>query len=189
MRVLIAEDNGLTLVGLEMMLEKMGHEVVATASDGEEAYRKLLSEEPELALLDINMPKMSGIEVLKALGQQIDIPCIFLTAYSDESFVKEAACLGVAGYVLKPVTEDQLRVQIEISVSQKNRLQKANESAAYYKKTLEERKLIERAKGILMERMGLSESEAMKRLQKKSRDENKRLVVIAENIIRANEAF
>lgn len=189
MRVLIAEDNSLTLVGLTMMLEKLGHDVVATASDGEEACQKLLSQKIDLALLDINMPKKSGIEVLQTVGKQISIPCIFLTAYSDESFIKEASRLGAVGYIIKPVTEEQLKAQIEISIWQRTRLQQATESAAYYKNALEERKLVERAKGILMERMRLSESDAMKRLQKKSRDENKKLVAVAEDIIRANEAF
>lgn len=189
MRILVAEDNSLTLVGLTMMLEKMGHEVVAAVGDGEEACRKLLDTQPDLALLDINMPRKSGIEVLQEVGQQLEIPCIFLTAYSDESFIREASRLGAAGYVMKPVTEEQLRAQIEISVSQKKRLLEANASAAYYKNALAERKLVERAKGILMDRMGLSESEAMKRLQKKSRDENKRIAMIAESIIKANEAF
>lgn len=119
MRVLIAEDNSLTLVGLTMMLEKLGHEVVATASDGEEACRKLLEQEVDLALLDINMPKKSGIEVLQTISQKISIPCIFLTAYSDENFIKEASRLGAVGYVIKPVTEEQLKAQIEISISQR----------------------------------------------------------------------
>ncbi len=189
MRVLIAEDNSLTLVGLTMMLEKLGHEVVATASDGEEACRKLLEQEVDLALLDINMPKKSGIEVLQTISQKISIPCIFLTAYSDENFIKEASRLGAVGYVIKPVTEEQLKAQIEISISQRMRLQQAAASAAYYKNALAERKLIERAKGILMDRMRLSESDAMKRLQKKSRDENKKLVTVAEDIIRADEVF
>lgn len=77
MRILIAEDNSLTLVGLTMMLEKLGHDVVATASDGEEACQKLLSQKIDLALLDINMPKKSGIEVLQTAGQQISIPRYF----------------------------------------------------------------------------------------------------------------
>lgn len=189
MRILIAEDNSLTLVGLTMMVEKMGHQVVATASDGEEACEKLRNTELDIALLDINMPKKSGMEVLRSLGDELDVPCIFLTAYSDENFIKEASKLGAVGYVIKPVTEEQLKAQIEIGVSQRTRLQEANKSAAFYKHALEERKLIERAKGILMDRLQLREADAMKRMQKKSRDENKRLVTVAEEIIRANEAF
>ena len=188
-RIFVAEDDSIILMGLKMILKHLGHTVVGEAVDGETAIERIFELKPQLLLLDINMPKKSGIEVLQTISQKISIPCIFLTAYSDENFIKEASRLGAVGYVIKPVTEEQLKAQIEISISQRMRLQQAAASAAYYKNALAERKLIERAKGILMDRMRLSESDAMKRLQKKSRDENKKLVTVAEDIIRADEVF
>lgn len=189
MRIFIAEDNSIALLGIIAMLEQMGHTVAGTAGNGEDACRLLRQTAPDMAILDINMPKMSGIEVLKAVGQEVDIPYIFLTAYSDESLILEASSLGAVGYVLKPVTADQLKAQIEIGASQKKRLRKASEDADHYKKALEDRKLIERAKGILMDRLQLREEDAMRRLQKKSRDENKKLTTIAKEIIDANKVF
>ena len=189
MRVLIAEDNNLTILGVSLIVEKLGHEVVAVASDGKEAVELILKERPDLVLMDINMPEKSGIEVLEIVRQEVDTPCIFITAYSDENFIKEASRLGAIGYVIKPVTEEQLKAQIELGIHQKQHLDEARNETSYYKQALKERKTIERAKGILMDRLQIKEAEAMRRIQKRSRDENKKMIVVAQEIIKADNYF
>ena len=189
MRVLIAEDNNLTILGVSLIVEKLGHEVVAVASDGKEAVELILKERPDLVLMDINMPEKSGIEVLEIVRQEVDTPCIFITAYSDENFIKEASRLGAIGYVIKPVTEEQLKAQIELGIHQKQHLDEARNETSYYKQALKERKTVERAKGILMDRLQIKEAEAMRRIQKRSRDENKKMIVVAQEIIKADNYF
>ena len=189
MRVLIAEDDSMVLLGLTMLVEKLNHEVVMTAHDGKSAYEGALKCKPDLILMDINMPTLNGIEALRLLAMHGDFACVFITAYSDNSFIEEASSLGAVGYVVKPVDERQLHASIELGMKRYNDTLLARKEANHYRNALEERKTIERAKGILMERLGIKEVEAMKRLQKRSRDTNTTILIIAEDIIHADKCF
>lgn len=189
MRILIAEDNSLTRMSIALIVENLGYEACGMASDGAEAVKMAANLKPDLILMDINMPGKNGLEALQEISASNDIPCIFVTAYANDSFIKSAAHLGAVGYVTKPVTEEQLRAQIKMGLSQKETLGAAQREAAHYKNALEERKVIERAKGILMDRAGIKEGEAMKRLQKISRDKNQKLIDVAREIVKADELF
>ena len=187
MRILIAEDNNITMMSLILTCENLGHEVAETASDGAEAVRKALECRPDVMLLDIHMPGKSGLDVLREVSAQRKIPCIFITAYSDEELLNEASKLGAAGYITKPFSESQLKAQIRIGLQQLENYENASQEAEKYRQKLEERKLVERAKGILMTYSNLTEPEAMQKLQKKSRDSNRKLAQVAQEIIRAEE--
>lgn len=187
MRILIAEDNSLTSLGISMIVERLGHEVIGISSDGQEAIKQAIEQRPDLILMDINMPKKNGLEALEEINKAVSIPCIFITAYSDEAFIKGAAHLNAIGYVTKPVSEAQLKAQIELGIHQQGKLRAARAEAFHYKQALSERKLVERAKGILMDRLGIKEAEAMHRLQKKCRDQGKKIAVVAEEIINADK--
>ncbi len=188
MRILIVEDNSAVLMGLQMMVENIGHEVVDAIGDAEIALRRILETQPDLVLMDINLSsKMSGIDIFHQVKLQADIPFLFITAYSDSDLMRRTSELGAIGYIVKPVTEDQLRAQILLGMDRYAEIKKAQQEASYYKKSLEERKIIERAKGILMDRLNIKEAEAMSKMQKRSRDNNVKLVKVAEDIIKANE--
>lgn len=172
-----------------MLIEKLGHEVVMTSCDGKAAVNDALKYRPDLILMDINMPNVNGIEALRCIALNGDFACIFITAYSDESLIQEASALGAVGYVVKPVDERQLKASIDIGMKRFKDIIQARKDVELYRSALEERKTIERAKGILMDRLGLKEAEAMKRLQKRSRDTNTKIIVVAEEIIHADNCF
>ncbi len=189
MRIIVAEDDPIILTGFSSMLESIGYEIVGQAVDGESAARLIIELRPDLILMDINMPKMDGITVLEQVNKVQAIPCIIITGYRDEEQIKRAANAGVYGYLHKPVDEYALRAEIEM-VTQRHSayctLEKEKNQAL---NLLESRKLIERAKGIIMEKAKLSEADAYRFLQKKSRDKNLKLVDLARDIINADELF
>lgn len=182
-RIVIAEDDSIILMSLKMALENMGHTVVGEALDGLEALEKIRQSKPDLLLMDINMPKMDGLEVLAQIKNEMLIPSIVITAYPDDELVKRAMNVGAYAYLLKPVIEAQLKTAIEITMCRFSEFVSASQAAKKAEQTLNERKLVERAKGILMDKFGLKEADALRALQKKSRDSNKRIAAVAQEII------
>ncbi len=178
LKIFIAEDDALILEDFTITLEEMGHIVVGTASNGESALNGIQNLRPDLILIDINMPKKDGITVMEEINQTESIPAIIITGYCSQELLDRASNLSVYGYLLKPIDAKQMQAAVEIAI-------KRAKDVSVAKEALENRKYIERAKGILMDQFGLSESDAMKRLQKKSRDANKKLAVIAKEIIEA----
>ena len=187
MRIFIAEDEAIILGTFKMLVEKIGHTVVGVATDGESAERKIRQLQPDLILIDINMPKKSGMEVIRAVNEDHIIPCIFITGYYSEELSQKAAKLGAFGYLLKPVDGKQLEAAIQIAQARYEEFRQVYAEADSLRIALEERKYIERAKGILMDRFGLKEPDDMRQLQKKSKDKNKKLVVVAKEIIAAEK--
>ncbi|BER91650.1 ANTAR domain-containing response regulator [Atrimonas thermophila] len=192
LKVLIAEDEYVNLMGLRVNLEDLGHEVIGEAKDGEEAVRLAAELDPDLILMDINMPGIDGIqaveeinEIREAAGKEI-IPVIIISGYHDQNLVDRANEVGVFAYLVKPVREEELKVAIEVCLARFREFQELKKEYQRVKDSLEARKLIEKAKGILMYRNNLKEDEAMRALQRKSRDSNKKLVDIAKEIIEAD---
>lgn len=185
-RVLIAEDEYLNLMGLKSSVENLGHKVIGEASDGKEAIKLALELKPDLILMDINMPIIDGIEAIKEINKEIVLPVIIISGYHDRELISKAREAGVFAYLIKPVREKDLQAAIEICLARFNQYKDLEKEYNSIKERLEARKYIERAKGILMERNGLKESEAMKALQKKSRDSNRKIVDIAREIIEAD---
>ena len=187
LRVLIAEDDPLVAVTLSDQLSELGHTVVAVASDGQEAIDMARRERPEIALLDIKMPNVDGITAAEQIGAQLDIPMLMLTAYSDRPLVLRAAEAGALGYLLKPISAEELAANISLAMARHHEKQMLKQEADRLEETLAERTLIDRAKQILMERVGLSEEEAYSRIRQRAREKRVKMSVVAQTIIAAEE--
>ncbi|WP_432797347.1 ANTAR domain-containing response regulator [Poriferisphaera sp. WC338] len=185
--VLIAEDEHLLARNLSEELEGLGYNVLGLASNGKKAIEMAEEQRPDMVLLDLRMPEMSGLEAASILYQKMGIPVLIISAYSDKSYVDEANHIGVFGYLLKPVGTDALRVAMSVAWRRFNDQQKLADEVVLLEKKLTERKVIERAKGLIMMNLNLSESEAMRRLQKQSRDTRKPMVELAQAVIDAQE--
>jgi len=181
LRILVADDEAIIRLGLRGMLAHIGHEVVL-AADGREALHIARTMRPDLALLDIRMPQVDGLDVVRALNQDRTMPIILLTAYSEYDLVAEAAELGVQNYLIKPVDERDLVAAIPIAVARFREGRAAQDRIAALQETLETRKLIDRAKGVLMQ-AGVTEDQAYHTLQRRARDERLSMRQIAEDVL------
>jgi AmiR/NasT family two-component response regulator len=187
LRILIADDESIRLLSLRAQLAALGHIVVAEASNGEEAVVLAASTQPDLAIIDIRMPVADGIEAAQRITEARPIPIILLTAYSEAQLVERAAQANIAAYLMKPVSEEDLLPAITLALIRFRQFQALRREVADLREALEARKLIERAKGILMRRLDLSEDEAFQRLQRQSQNTNRRLAQVAEAIIMADQ--
>lgn len=186
LRVLVADDESLRVMSLREQLEKLGHRVVAEAADGGSAVNLARELKPDLAILDIKMPELDGIEAAKQMMDERPLPIILLTAYSERDLAERAALAHVSAYLMKPVSESDLLPAIALAMSRFAEFQSLNQEVNDLREALETRKLVERAKGILMRRLDLTEEEAFRRLQRRSQNENKKLGEIAQAIITAD---
>ena len=187
LRVLVVEDEGLVAAGLKGQLEDIGHQVLGLAKDAEEAVRLASKLQPDLIMMDIRIPGTDGIEAARAILAQEAVPIVFLTAYPDEDFVRRAGDAGGMAYLLKPVNESTLRSTIEVALARFTELGALRREVNDLKEALETRKLVEKAKGVLMKRVQLSEAEAFRRMQHKSRTTRTSLKVIASTIVQADD--
>ena len=185
-RILVGEDEHLVAADLTARLGQMGYTVVGPVTDGEAALATARSALPDLALLDIRMPKRTGLEVARAIFAEHAIPVVLLSAYSDQASVADAADAGVFGYLVKPASDDQLRVALELAWSRFLDFRDQRDQSGELARRLEERKLIEQAKWILVSTRHLSEPDAMKHLQKAARDSRRKLSEVASEIIAQN---
>src|SRR5881392_3786269 len=183
MRVLIAEDETIIRLDLRALLERAGFEVCAEARDGEEAVELARQTEPEVAVLDVKMPRLDGIEAARRILDELPIPIVMLTAYGQDEHVSRAVEAGVFGYLVKPFRESDLLPAIRTARARHEELTALREQAESLTEALAARKSIERAKGILMEREGLSERDAFARLRKASQVSGRPLRVIAEAVV------
>ena len=165
------------------MLERAGFEVVGEARDGVEAVSLAESESPDLALLDVKMPQLDGIEAARRILEQRPIPVVMLTAFSQRELVARAVEAGVFGYLVKPFRESDLLPAIETARARHAELQAVRAESDSLRDALEARKLIERAKGLLMERDGLSEAEAFARMRGAAQLTGRTLRDIAEAMV------
>ncbi len=183
MRVLVAEDETIIRLDLRQLLEAMGHEVVAEARDGVEAVELARAEEPDLAILDVKMPRLDGIDAARQILEARPLPIVMLTAYGRHDLVARAVEAGVFGYLVKPFHARDLVPAIETASARHVELQAAREEAESLAEALAARKSIERAKGILMVKEGLSEQDAFARLRKASQASGRPMQLIAEAVI------
>ena len=162
------------------MLERAGFEVVAEARDGREAVALAAEHRPDLAVMDVKMPELDGIDAARQMLEQRQIPIVMLTAFSEAALVGRAVDAGVFGYLVKPFRESDLLPAIEAARARHAELQALRDEAGSLRDALEARKLIERAKGLLMEKDGLSEAEAFARLRGASQQTGRPLREVAE---------
>ena len=186
-RILIAEDNDLVSLTLEEQLKGLGFDVIGIARTGQEAVDLASRLLPDLVLMDIRMPEIDGTEAAMRINQQRSTPIIMLTAYADKETIRKAEVAGVLGYLVKPVTEADLPPAINVALARFRELQGLRSQVVDLEESLEARKLIERAKGILMQRLGLSERDAYERLRQRARDKRAKMKDIAQAIIEAEE--
>jgi response regulator NasT len=182
-RILIAEDETIIRLDLRELLERAGFEVCAEARDGEEAVELARSERPDVAVLDVKMPRLDGIEAARRILDDRPIPIVIVTAYGERELVARAVEAGVFGYLVKPFRETDLLPAIETARARHDELAALREEAESLAEALAARKAIERAKGLLMERDGLTEQDAFARLRKASQISGKPLRVVAEALV------
>ena len=163
-KVLVAEDELLLAQSLEADLQELSCEVIGPAPNGRRAIEMAKDTRPDIALLDMRMPEMDGLAAAEVLWKEMHIPIVVLSAYSDREYVERATDLGVFGYLLKPVSLDDLRVTLSVAWARYRAQTGLTDNVAELKQRLEDRKVVERAKGILMENLSISEPEAMRRL-------------------------
>lgn len=186
-RILVAEDNDLVLLTLEEQLKDLGYDVVGLARTGTEAVALAQRLHPDLIIMDIRMPEMDGTEAAMRIRNSRPVPIVMLTAYADKDTVRKAEAAGALGYLVKPVNENELPPAINIALARFKEIQDLQNEVSELQESLESRKLVERAKGILMQRLGLSERDAYERLRQRARDKRIKMKDIAQAIIEAEE--
>ncbi|MFQ5428098.1 MAG: ANTAR domain-containing response regulator [Thermodesulfobacteriota bacterium] len=186
LKVLLAEDNEKTRAFLSSQLELLGHTVVGAAANGQEAVELTAKLDPGLIIMDIKMPEMDGVEAARAISARKPVPIILITGISSNELPEKVVEAGVFAYLLKPVTKKQLDPAIRVALSRFKEFQGLKNEVHDLKEAIETRKLIERAKGILMKRCTITEDDAFKVLQRYSQKENKKMRDVAESIISAS---
>jgi AmiR/NasT family two-component response regulator len=187
-RVIVADDESIVRMDLREMLESLGYLVVGEAGDGESAVHLSRELRPNIVIMDIKMPGMDGIEAGRILTEERIAPVLLLTAYSQQDLVERAKEAGVMAYIVKPFHEADLAPAIEVALRRWREFRELEKEVEDLKEALETRKLVDRAKGILMDSQGLSEADAFRRIQKTSMDQRKPMKEVAEAIVLAHEA-
>jgi two-component system, response regulator PdtaR len=183
LRILVAEDETIIRLDLKETLERAGFDVCAEARDGEEAVALARAEQPDLAVLDVKMPRLDGIEAARRILAERPLPIVMLTAYGQDELVARAVEAGVFGYLVKPFRESDLLPAIQAARARHAELEALREEAESLAEALATRKVVERAKGLLMEREGLSEQDAFSRLQRASQVSGRPMKVVADALI------
>ena len=187
-RILLAEDEVISRMDLREMLENLGYSVIGEVGDGVAAVNLSRTLKPDLVLMDIKMPELDGISAAQTLSQERVTPVLLLTAYADREFVDRAVDAGVMGYLVKPFAEAQLKPAIDVALERWREVRQIELDLAQTQETLETRKLVERAKGVLMDSQNLKEAEAFRRIQRLSMNSRKSMREVAEAILLAHEA-
>ena len=184
-RIFIVEDEPLVLNGYIAMLEGNGHTVLGYSMTAADAIDAIPALKPDIAILDINLPDGNGIEVVNKVQEIFPLPCILITGYNNsKEMVDQAAQVGIYGYLRKPVDEVEMLSMIRIAINRFRDEQQVIRQNTHLQESLENRKTIERAKGALIDEFSMKEADAMKYLQKKSRDTNMKLVDVAKTILK-----
>lgn len=187
LRIFIADDESIIRMDLRQILESMGHEIAGEAVDGERALKLIRALKPDLCILDIQMPKLTGLEIAKPVSDERIAPVILLTAYTEKKFIQKAKEAGVYAYLVKPFAEKDIGPAIEVAFSKFSEVQSLHKEIEGARDDLNARKIVERAKGVLMDKYGLKEKEAYDRLRKQAMNKRKTLKEVAEAILLSEE--
>lgn len=188
LRIAVADDERDMRDFFREFLPPLGHTVVGTASTGAELVALCRAEKPDLVITDIKMPDMDGIDAAMAVGRDRPVPVILVSAFHERELLERAEAEHVLAYMVKPIKAADLVPAIGIAVRRFEQFQALQREATDLRQALEDRKVIERAKGILMKRAGLDEAEAFRRMQKLASEKSRKLVDIAAAILTAEEA-
>ncbi len=182
-RVLVAEDEALIRLDLVELLTDEGFEVIGQAADGEEAVKLARELRPDLVIMDVKMPRMDGIAAAESIAEERIAPIVMLTAFSERDLVERARDAGAMAYVVKPFDASDVIPAIEIAIGRFAEIKAIEEELASLEDRLESRKIIDQAKGVLQEGLGLSEPEAFRWIQKTAMDLRKSMREVAEGVI------
>ncbi|MFL5929174.1 MAG: ANTAR domain-containing response regulator [Gaiellaceae bacterium] len=184
MRILIAEDDPLVALALAERVRSLGHEPIGPAGDGEEAVALARADTPELYLFDIELPRLDGLAAASRLAVEgLRRPVVVVTGVDEPGLIDRAIGSGVSAYLTKPVDTRELQAAIDLAAARHAELEALESQVDRAQQALEDRKLVERAKGLLMSALGLSEPDAFRRLQLTARERNLRLVEVAARIV------
>ena len=184
MRVLVAEDDPLIALGLCERLRSLGHEPIGPAADGAQAVELARESLPDLYLFDVEMPLLDGLQAVTQLADEgLRRPVVVVTGVEDPGLIERAIGSGVGAYLTKPVDTRELQAAIELTATRHAELQELEAEVGRAQQALEDRKMVERAKGLLMTALGLSEQDAFRRLQLTARERNLRLADVAARIV------
>lgn len=186
-RIIIAEDETLIRMDLKEELQRQGYLVVGDVGDGESAVNLTRELRPDLVVMDIRMPQLDGISAAEILTRENLAPVVLLTAFSDQELIDRAKEAGVVHYVTKPWKQSDLKPAIEVALSRFQEYRSLEDKVKDLEERLATRKVVEQAKGILMQKQGLSEQEAFRRIQKLSMNNRKSMREVAEAILLTNE--
>lgn len=184
-RVLIAEDNELVSLTLEEQLANLGYTVVGVARTGAEAVRLCIQLSPDIVIMDMQMPEMNGDAAAQQIAKQHPTPVIMLTAYSDTDHVRKAESSGALAYLIKPVNPEELPPTIDVAIARFRETQRLREKVDELQETIDSRKIIERAKGILMQRRSIGGEEAYELMRQWARERSRKVKDIAQAIVDA----
>ncbi|MCA9309589.1 MAG: response regulator [Phycisphaerales bacterium] len=187
-RILVADDEHLMATGLTTSLAALGHAVIGPVSDGESAIDSARREPPDLAILDIRMPGIGGLEAAKILWEEMGIPTIIISAFSDPTYIEQAQETGVFGYLLKPVSSENLRVTLSIAWARAANQMDNAARISQLERTLAGRRAVEQAKWKLIEERGITEPEAHSMLQKAARNGRRSLAEVAGEVLTGEAA-
>jgi AmiR/NasT family two-component response regulator len=185
LRILVAEDEPAVAASIGEQLTALGHEVIAEAATGQEAVALAARQQPDLVIMDIKMPDGDGVEAARRIAEQSPLPVVFLTGYFDEELLAGAAESGGLAYLLKPASSDQLQAALTLARRRFEEMKGMRKQVERVTHALEARKLVARAKGLLMERHALTEEEAHRRMQKEASRSNMKLVDLARALLAA----
>jgi two-component system, response regulator PdtaR len=183
-KIMLVDDESVVRIDMREMLLLEGYDVVAEASNGETAIEQALLHRPDLIIMDVKMPKMDGLTASRIIYQKTHIPILVLTAYNQSQLIDDAKAAGIISYLVKPVTESDLVPAIEMALAQAARLKRLADEKDKLESQLKERKFVERAKGLLMSREGLSESQAYQRIRRQAMNQQTTVAAIAAIIVR-----
>lgn len=186
-RILIADDEPLIRMNLRETLQEQGYLVVGEVGDGQSAVNLTRQLRPDLVILDIKMPHIDGLAAAKVISSEAIAPVLLLTAYSSRDLVDQAREAGVLGYLIKPVRDAELMPLIEVTIARWGEQVTRRKELGQLKDRIETRKLVERAKGHLMDQQGLSESEAFRRIQQLAMNSRKTMREVAQAILLAQQ--
>jgi AmiR/NasT family two-component response regulator len=189
LRIAVAEDEPVMRKYLEETLTLLGHQIVVLAETGRDLVECCLASRPDLVITDIRLPDRDGLDAAAEIYAADPVPVIVLSAFHDPDLIERAEKEHILAYLVKPIKQQDLEPAIAIAMTRFQELRTVRQEADSLRQALEDRKIIERAKGIIMKRSGLDEPEAFRRLQKLARDKNRKLIDIATVIVTAEEAY
>jgi response regulator NasT len=187
LRIAVADDEPRMCDYFQKILPRLGHQVVAVAHTGRDLVEQCRAVNPELIITDVNMPELDGIDAATEIYREQPLPIILVSAYHDAQLIRRAEADHILAYLIKPIKQADLEPAIAIAMRRFEEFQSLRQDAADLRQALEDRKIIEKAKGIFMKKTGLAEQEAFRRLQKLASENNRKLIEIAQTILMAEQ--